>query len=328
MPASDVFVSVVAPLKDDADVLEPFVRETVGVLEAAYTNFELVLVDDGSRDATGVRVGELLKTWRCVRYLRLSRSFGVEVAVAAGLDSVIGDFTVVMLPASDPPALIPQLVTLARKGSGVVFGVRTDQAEEPAWARLGSRGFWALGRRWLGIEAPRGATYLQCLSRASVNALTRIKDKYRSLRLLTSSVGSGFETLPYAPLRRRGAPRRRGLFESIDLAVGIVVSQSTRPLRFVAWLGLLASFANLLYMAYVVAIYLFKSHVAEGWTTTSMQISGMFFLLFLILAVLSEYVGQVLAESRDRPLYHLLEERNSNVMVADAERRNVVREPT
>ena len=326
MTASDVFVSVVAPLQDDADVFVPFVAEAIAVLTANYTNFELVLVDDGSRDETSSRIGGLLASHRCVRYIRLSRRFGLEAAIAAGLDTVIGDFTVVMRPATDPPALIPALVTKAREGKGIVFGVCMERLGDPVWASTGSRWYWAFGRRFLDLNVPEGASYFQCLSRSAVNGVTRIKDKYRSIRLLASSMGSDVETLPYAPLKRRPRPRVRGFLESLDLAAGITVSQSTRPLRFVSALGLVASFLNLLYMGYVITIYLTRSHVAEGWTTTSLQLSGMFFLLFLIMAVLSEYVGRVLEESRDRPLYHAVEERSSNVMVRDSERRNVVGE--
>lgn len=325
MAGSDVFISVVAPLSDDADVIGPFVREVAAILEGHYTNYEIVLVDDGSRDETPIRVAELLRETRCVRYIRLARRFGAEAAIAAGLDSVIGDFTVVMQPATDPPKLIPELVAKARAGRGVVLAVRADRASEPAWASAGSRLFWWFGRRFLDVPVPRGATYFQCLSRSTVNALTRIKDKYRSLRLLAAGVAA-FETLDYEPLRRRSKTRTRGLLESLDLAVGLIISQSTRPLRFVSLLGLLAGFLDVAYAGYVVAVYLIKSDVAPGWTTTSLQLSGMFFLLFVILAVLSEYVGRVLEESRDRPLYHAVEERNSNVMVRDVDRRNIVKD--
>jgi glycosyltransferase involved in cell wall biosynthesis len=324
MPSSDVFVSVVAPLRDDAEVLEAFVPELLGVLEAAYANFEVVLVDDGSRDRTRTVVERLLAAHKCLRYVRLSRRFGEEVAISAGLDSVIGDFTVVMRPAVDPPAAIPAMVARARAGHGVVFGVSRTRPPEPWWARAGSALFWWFARRVLDVEVPASSTTFQVLSRQAVNALTRFKDKRRSLRLLSTLVGES-EEVEYEPLARR-APRVRGFGESVQLAIDIAVSSSTRPLRIVSALGLVASTLNLLYAVYVVAIYLFKPHVQEGWTTTSLQLSGMFFLLFAIVTVLSEYIGRVLEESRDRPLYHVAEERNSNVLVADADRRNVVRE--
>ncbi len=323
---SDVFISLVVPVQDDADVLDAFVREAAEVLEGRYANYELVLVDDGSTDGSGAVAARLLESVKCVRYLRLSRRFGTEAAIAAGLDSVIGDFTVVMQPANDPPSLIPALVERARAGGGVVFGVKEGDPGGRPWSTVGTRLFWAFGRRYLDLKVPEGAGYLQCLSRDAVNAITRMKDKYRSIRLMATEFGGHVATLGYQPVARRPVPRTRSFWASVDLAVGVMVTHSTRPLRFVAVLGLAASFANLLYMVYAVAVYLTRDDVAHGWTTTALQVSGMFFLLFLCMAVISEYLGRVLEESRDRPIYHSVEERNSNVMVRDTERRNVVAE--
>jgi hypothetical protein len=106
----------------------------------------------------------------------------------------------------------------------------------------------------------------------------------------------------------------------------MVVTNSTRPLRYVALLGMGASGLSFLYLLYVLAIALFKKHIAEGWITLSVTMAGMFFVLFLILAVIAEYIGRLLEESRDRPLYFVAEERTSSVLIPDATRRNVVLE--
>jgi hypothetical protein len=218
------------------------------------------------------------------------------------------------------------MVARARGARGVVFGVRSGRTGQPLWARAGAKLFYGLGNRLFGLDLPPDATHFQVLSRNAVNGVTRIKDKYRSLRLLSFHVGYDTDRLSYEPRWRRGGPRVRSVGESIALAVGLVVAHSTQPLRFVSGLGLAASTLNLLYMFYVVGIYLLKPDVEPGWTTTSLQLSSMFFLLFAIMTVLSEYIGRILDESKDRPLYHVTEERNSNVSVADAERRNVVKE--
>ena len=122
--------------------------------------------------------------------------------------------------------------------------------------------------------------------------------------------------------------RRKSVGEGVERGVSLIVTNSTRPLRYVALLGLLASLLNALYLVYVLVIALFKAHVAEGWITQSASVSGMFLFLFLILSVLAEYVGRLLEESRDRPLYFVAEERQSSVLIADATRRNVVNEST
>lgn len=326
MATVDCFVSVVAPLSNSGAFITSYVDEVLAILQANYTNYELVLVDDGSEDDTAEQVKACLTRHPCIRYLRLSRRFGTEIAIASGLDSVIGDFAVVMLPESDPPVLIPEMVAQARSGAGVVFGVRRDRRGDPLWLKLGAFFFYWLGRRLFHWTLPRNSTDFRVLSRQAVNALARIKDRYRYLRLLSFHVGYANQSFVYTPEWRGGGRRqRRGFGDAVGLAIGMIVSHSTHPLRWVTWLGLGASLLNLVYMAYAVGIYLFKPRVAEGWTTLSLQVSGMFFLMFLLLTVLCEYIGRLVEESADRPLYHVLEERNSNVLVAER-RMNIVTE--
>lgn len=324
MATVDCFVSVVAPLSNSGAFITAYVDEVMAVLQAHYTNYELVLVDDGSLDDTAEKVQACLSRHPCIRYIRLSRRFGTEIAIASGLDSVIGDYAVVMLPESDPPVLIPELVARAREGAGVVFGVRKDRRGDPLWLKLGALFFYWLGRRIFAWTLPRNSTDFRVLSRQAVNAMTRIKDRYRYLRLLSFHVGYSSQSFVYTP-EWRGGRRHRGFRESVGLAIGMTVSHSTHPLRWMTWLGLGASLLNLAYMAYAVGVFLLKPHVAEGWTTMSLQVSGMFFLMFLLLTVLCEYIGRLVEESADRPLYHVLEERNSNVLVAER-RMNIVTE--
>ncbi|WP_224360486.1 glycosyltransferase family 2 protein [Hyalangium versicolor] len=320
----DCFVSVVVPLSNCGSIINGFLDEVTGILQANYTNYELVLVDDGSSDDTAERVKEALGRHACVRYLRLSRKFGTEIAIASGLESVIGDYTVVMLPECDPPSLIPELVAQARAGQGVVFGVRRNREGDPLWLRLGAFIFYGLARFVFRWRLPRNGTEFRVLSRQVVNAISRIKDRYRYLSLLSFYVGYASQSFVYTPVSR-SSRRRRGFFDAVSLAIGMIVAYSTHPLRWVTWVGVGASLLNLLYMSYVVGIYLFMPQVQEGWTTMSLQSSGMFFLLFTLLAVLAEYIGRLVEESSERPLYYVMEERNSNVLVAER-RTNVVPE--
>ena len=324
MPVSDVFISVIAPLRDDADLVEAFTDEVMGVLRANFANYELVLVDDGSRDATAAAVDRLLVRHECLRLLRLSRQFGAEAAISAGLDSVIGDFVVVMEPERDPAALIPEFVKRARAGSGVVYGVCHDRSGQGLLVRTGTALFYRLAPALLGLELTPDATLFRVLSRQAVNAITGIKDRYRFFRLLSASVGFRSEALAYEPQLRRANRRHKSFGEAFDLALGLAFTNSMRPLRLAGGLALLAALGNVLYLAYSVAIYLFKPDVAAGWTSQSIHAAAMFAVLFLILAICTEYLGHILQESRERPLYILLDEKQSTVMIADEARRNVV----
>lgn len=324
MPAADCFVSVIAPFRNDAGIVDSFVTEVMAVLKDSYENYELVLVDDGSVDDTAARVAGHLTKLDCIRLIRLSRTFGVEIAIAAGLDAVIGDLAVVMMPESDPPRLIPEMVRQARSGPGIVFGVREDRKSQPLLVRMASHVFYWYCQKWFKLDLPENSTYFRVLSRQVVNAVTRIKSKYPYLRLLGMYVGYGSQPFPYQPISRSGRSRRRRFLEAVSLANDIIVNNSAHPLRIVSWLGLLAGTLNVLYVGYVFLIYFLKAKVAEGWTTLSLQAAGMFFFLFLILTVLSEYVGRLSLTSRDQPLYYVLEEKTSAVLIADEQRRNVV----
>lgn len=324
MQQSDGILSVVAPVHDAAAFVGTFVEETVGVLARRYPNYELVIVDDGSTDQTVEIVRDLLELHPGIRLICLARSFGEDVAMAAGLESVIGDVVVTMTAETDPPEIIPLLVERAYESERIVVGVRRTRAGDSWQSRAGAALFYRLVHRLVGLRLPPDSTQFRALNRRALNALLRLKDRQRYLRVLTLQTGYPFETYVYEPIRRTPRRRTRSFLDSLSLAVDISVAWSRRPLRMVSVLGFLASIANLIYAGYVILIFLFKNQVAEGWTTLSLEISVMFFLLFGLLAVLSEYIGHILMEVKDRPLYQVADEYSSAVSIPDADRPNVV----
>lgn len=321
---ADVFVSVIAPLHDDADIAAEFIDEVIGVLSQHYSNYELLLVDDASTDDTVAVVSKKLGEHRCIRLMRLSRSFGQEIAISAGLESTIGDFIVIMLPHSDPPAEVPHMVEAARSGFDVVYGQPSVPPKKTLAARIGGRLFYWYANRVCHLNLPVGASLFRVMSRQAVNAVTQIRARVRHLRVLTAYIGFRSRAHPHQPIKRGRARPGRTLFEGADLAVQTIVTNSIQPLRLAAWISFGVGALNALYLGYVVAIYLFKSNVVAGWTTQSTQSSVMFFFLFLLLAVVSEYVGRILNETIERPMYYVLEERTSSVLLADGDKKNVV----
>ncbi len=326
---ANYFVSIVVPLQDDADILAAFADELVAVVRGQWQNYEIVFVDDGSRDGTHAILTGLLQRHECLRYLRLSRTYGEEIAVSAGLDTVIGDVVVVLQPESDPPASIRSLVEEARKGDGIVFGLRdSPRASEHFLYSLGRRVFNKVAHRLLDIDVRDRTTMFVAMTRQSMNAVAQIKDKSRALRLFGAYVGFPHRFVEYRPVERRARPRKKGLREGFERAISLIVTNSTQPLRLMSLVAGLLCVLNGLYIVYVVVVKLFKHDVAQGWTTISLQQAVMAAFLFAILAVLCEYVGHLLTETRDRPLYFVAEERTSSVMIRDEDRRNVVVEST
>lgn len=329
---SSVFVSAVVVLSAaalrQAQTVERDVAALWQVLHDRYENFELLCIVDGAADgvASGAQdaLRPLLVRLDCIRVLCLSRRFGRDAALAAGLESAIGDIVVCLDLATDPLALVPELVERCRKGGGAVVGIDPERTGQSALERLGAAWFYRLGRSLFDLESIAHATALMALSRPALGALLRIKEQSRHPQVFLPYIGFGVQTLVYKP-GGRTAPER-GFVQSVGRAMELLVTGSMRPLRLVSWLSLAASALNGLYILYVVAIALFKRDVAEGWPTLSLQQGVMFFLLFLVLAVLSEYVGRILEESRRRPQYVLRDELASSVVVEKEQRRNIVRD--
>ena len=324
MSKADVFVSVVAVLRSYGRILPAFVDEVYRTLDEHYTNFELVLVDNGSRDDTPKVVREVLKARKCVRYLRLSRRLKPETAVMAGLDAAIGDFVVTLHPDFDPPAEIPAMVEACRSGADVVLGVAPFPSTPGLAYRALRWAFYRVARGLLGIEPSRINSGYRCLTRAAVNALTRVRRRRRFFSLLASEIGLTTVTHDYGFISRSGKTPRVNLRRSARTAASMAVNHSAAPLRLVSMLGLGGSAMSLAYSLYVVVVYLFKQDVMPGWTTLSLQVSGLFFLVFVMLTMIGEHLGRLMDEAVDRPLYHVREEQASAVMLSDLARRNVM----
>jgi polyisoprenyl-phosphate glycosyltransferase len=323
MERIEALVSVVIVCRNVADLLEGCVNQVCRLLESSYTNYEVLIVDNQSDDETLAKAEALLSRYYCVRLLGLSRRVGTEIATMAGLESAIGDFVVSMEPDRDPPQHIERMLKLVREGQDIVIGVSDGTRHRRAFYRLLNDIYFALARRFIHMELIPGSTTFCALSRQAVNAMTRIRRRKRLFALVASE--TGFPMATYCYQQQPSARRRdRGLLASIRRGVSILINNSNVPLRFVSGVGLVGSLLCLLYGVYIFVINLVKETVTEGWTTLSLQVSGLFFLVFLMLALIGEYMARVLDESMERPLYHLRGEKASSVMISDATRRNVL----
>jgi dolichol-phosphate mannosyltransferase len=326
----EVCVTVAAVVNaEDRDVIEAYVLDILGVLTRHYRYFELLLIDNTGASDLAAQLEALQHSLPNIRLIKLSRTYEEEIAYTAALDHSIGDFVVLMAPRTDPPELVPEFVQRCREGLDVVVG-RYDRRKEEGWLR-----HWAAARFYRLLQAMTGyaiepnAALFRVLSRRVVNAITRIKDKERYLKYLTAYVGYKHRYVPYERLRRAPARKPRGWGEALRLGMDIIVTYSDKPLRLLSLAGVAASLASFLYIVFVLLIALFKDAVpgiraAEGWASTNAFTAGMFFLLFSMLAVLSEYVLKVLNETQQRPLYHVAYETTSSVLEEQRERVNVV----
>ena len=326
MPA-DCLISIIAPLEGEGgDAVEAFVTETIEQLRAIATHYEIILVDDGTGDDTAARVKNMLARYDFVRFLRLSRHFGEETAIAAGLDAAIGDYVIVMLPNMDPPALIPKFFERVRSNAAdLVYGVRLHRKNEPVWYRFGASVFYGYVNGVIGAGLPRDSTQYRCMTRQVVNAITKIRDPESYLRTLTSYVGFRKEPLEYAPMNRNGRPIARPMNDAFHLLRSLTIDYSTQPLRFTAWL---AVFTGMLFVALTGwQFYAGRNDVSRARELDPVMfvLSVQFLVVTVVLAAIAAYIASVARRTRARPAYYVQEEHTSSVLLAE-NRRNVVAE--
>lgn len=316
---TDTFVSLIVVTNPKSSKLAKYTSELASLLRSLYANYEVIIVDNGLSRREYTNLLKLLDATPCLRIIRLSKPESKDVCVFAGLETAIGD-TVVICDQQDPTKLIPKFVS-AVKDVDLVLGVSKARIRRGFINQYGAKLFYWYNKRFLRISIPENSTYFMALSRRAVNTLTRSGRHARHIRYLARQIGYMSKEIRYTPV----APtlEKKTFRELIVSALELATNYSQHPLRFLAWLGFFASLSNLVYVGYVIGVRIFKGHVAEGWTTLSLQSAIMFFLLFTILAILCEYIGKILEETRAELPYHIAEEQISKVSVASATRRNI-----
>lgn len=319
----DLFVSVVLVSDKYTTGVHTKIQKTAKLLKAQYANYEIILIDNGLVAAELAKCKDLLPKVPCIRIVRLARNEDIDTAVFAGIEAAIGDIACILYN-QDPVELIPAFVT-KNISTDIIFGIATNLNRKSLFEKAGAKFFYWYSRKVLGINVPNGSTYLMCINRNVINALTRNSRNVRHIRQLAALAGFNFDNIPYELPESKTAYNHETARGLVIRALDMVSGYSSHPLRALTYIGAMAGALNLLYACYVVIVNLSLDSIERGWTTLSLQSSLMFFLLFLILAVLSEYVGKILVESRNEASYHIMQELSSTISIADETRRNITK---
>lgn len=314
----DTFVSLVTIAgPHHTSLLYQVVEQAIDLLQDQYTNFELIIVDNGLASGELSALQSLLEQLPCIRILRLSRHSDFDTAVFCGLEAAIGDYVVVFEAGSDPVEEIPNLIVEMLRGADIVQGLSSSR-DRGARRRIARAWFFWLSRVAAGLNVSANATYFSSFSRRAVNAMAGSPTGLKYLRHLLRHIGFEVIEFDYERMPEEIGRNRPGVVDAIE----VITNYSLRPLRAIATLGLIAAVVNLIYAVYVVFAFL-SSTVERGWTTTNFQLAVMFFVLFTAVAVISEYLGRILSESRRGPSYVVMEELVSTQLIADENRRNI-----
>jgi dolichol-phosphate mannosyltransferase len=297
-------LSLVVPAYNEQGNLEKLYVELVGVLSQLDLSWELIFVDDGSKDSTWSVVTYLHQLDYRVLGLRLSRNFGHQHALVAGLTYARGNAVISMdADMQHPPEVIPSLVREWRKGNKIIKTVRRDPVNVPVFKRLTSRLYYRLFSYLSGIEMQGGMADFRLLDRQVLNQMLQFKEAGLFLRGIVEWVG-----YPSAVVSFDCGPRFSGVTKytvkrMIRFAWHGVSSFSLVPLRIGIMIGLVSSGISFLGVIYAIVGKMLDGHTVPGWASSLAIISFQFGVLFLFLAILAEYVGRILEEVRERPRF-------------------------
>jgi dolichol-phosphate mannosyltransferase len=308
-------LSVVAPVFNEEGNVRAFCQRTVAAL--GDLPFEIVLVDDGSTDETPAILSEMATADRRIRVVTLSRNFGHQTALTAGLEHAAGD-AVVMIDADlqDPPELIPELVDWWRKGSDVVVAVREEREGETRFKLMTASWFYRLLGRLAQIEVEQNAGDFRLLSRRALDALLAMPERNRYIRGMTAWVGFTHTNVPYRRAPRVAGETKFSFLKMLRFSFDAVASFSYVPLQVATFFGFL--FSAIAFLGIPVAIgFRIAGEFVPGITTTVIIVLLLGGIQLMAIGIIGEYLARVYDEVKRRPLYLVQDRRNFD----DAERK-------
>jgi dolichol-phosphate mannosyltransferase len=307
METRDIFISVVIPAFDEEGSLPELTGKLAEVL-TQYRQYEILVVDDGSRDRTLEVLKELHAQDPRIRYLSLSRNFGHQNALKAGLDHAAGDCVVTMdADLQHPPEMIPQLVEKWQEGFDIVYTTRKDDKKLGLLKRATSRFFYKLMNRLSDIRISEGAADFRLLDRSVVEVLKDINEYYLFFRGMTSWVGFRQCAVEFTQAERFAGETKYSYRRMLGFALTGITSFSLKPLRISVFLGTLFAVMAFLYGIYAIAMKFFTDATIPGWTSVLASVLFIGGIQLIVLGIIAEYIGKLFMESKRRPHYIIRE---------------------
>lgn len=316
-------LSIVIPMLNEEAVI-PLLRSRLADLEASLScAIECVVVDDGSTDGTVSELCRWAEESPSLRVVVLSRNFGHQMAITAGLDFATGDAAIIMdADLQDPPELIPDMVRGYCEGYDVVYAQRIEREGETTFKRVTANLFYRLMRRFIVADLPENTGDFRLISRQVIDDLRRLKEHDRFLRGLVTWVGYHQKALPYRRAARVAGQTKYPFLKMLRFAGNAMLSFSDLPLRGIIWLGLCSVLASFGLVAYIVVLHIRQVEgLVPGWASISVFICFFSGVILLAQGMIGIYVGKIYTETQQRPLYLVAHTRNLPERTARAEAR-------
>ncbi|WP_115708299.1 glycosyltransferase [Legionella sainthelensi] len=307
-----IFISVVLVVHNQSDQIKKIVMDVKDAISDLVSDYELIIVDNASQDES-INTLKFLTGQNGLPNLQvyaLTKRVDTNTASWVGLENALGDFVAVIDPLTDDIKFLPEMLNKAVCGADVVFANNNQKPKETLAYRCAFLMFNNLYRLFNGVNLAKEAPQYRILSKRVVNFILQHPQPAITYRHLPATGGFTRANLNYSAMPKISHTKRLG--ESINRGVRLLVSTTQGPMRLVTSLSLFGAVANIFYSVYVVLVAFIKSNVTPGWVSLSLQQSGMFFLISLVLLVLGEYILHMTRLSNEGPLYNIAQEFTSS----------------
>ena len=301
---ADPLLSLVVPVFNEEEAVDIFVEAVTRVLDAASLRFEIVFVNDGSRDDTLVHLLDCGERDKRLRTVNLSRNFGKEAALTAGIDNARGDVLVPMdIDLQDPPELIAAFLAKWREGYDVVYGVRAERSSDTHAKRLSAGWFYRIFNMLSPVRIPAHAGDFRLVDRRAVEVLRQLPERNRFMKGLFAWVGFNAVGVPYERPARSAGHSKFNLWHLWNFAVDGLVSFSTTPLRAWFYVGVAIAGIAFVYALFIVTRVLLFGIDTPGYASLLIVVLLMGGIQLLSLGIIGEYLGRLFLEVKGRPIY-------------------------
>ncbi|MBN1586952.1 MAG: glycosyltransferase family 2 protein [Candidatus Omnitrophica bacterium] len=299
-----VFISVVVAAYNEEAVIEQFYERTARVLESISPDYEILVVNDGSRDSTAAKVRALHQKDARVKLVDLSRNFGKEIAMSAGLDFASGEVVVVTdADLQDPPELITEMLAKWREGYDTVYATRTLREGETALKKLTAGLFYRIMNQFSRTQIPEDTGDFRLMSRRTVQALRLLREENRFMKGVFTWVGFNQVGIPYERAPRAAGETKWNYWRLLNFAIEGITSFSYVPLQISTYVGVITAIFAFLYAGFLIIRTLLFGIDVPGYA--SLMVAILFFsgCQLTFLGIIGEYLGRMFEEIKRRPLY-------------------------
>ena len=297
-------ISIIAPCYNEEETIEPFLRRIEEILTQINEPYEIVFINDGSKDNTLNILLNAKQNFKNIRIINFSRNFGKEAALTAGLDKARGEAAIpIDVDLQDPPELIKELVARWREGYDVVLAKRTDRTSDSFAKRVSADLFYKLNGKISNVDIPNNVGDFRLMSKRVVEALKQLPENQRFMKGLFAWVGFKTIAIEYVREKREAGQSSFNGWKLWNFALDGITSFSTLPLRIWLYIGALVSFLSFLYGSFIILKTLIFGVDLPGYASLAVIMLFLGGIQLIGIGILGEYIGRIYSESKRRPSY-------------------------